>query len=113
MNREIVQVESVTVIRVTGTLKSWEMLMEKEEFATLLDQGHARFVFNLQHLLHLGSASLGAILQCRRMALEREAAIHLVVSARQMDLLEMTKLDEVFESFTDEAEALKGFDGDT
>ena len=113
MNREIAQVEGVTVIRVTGTLKSWEMLMEREEFAALLDEGHTRFVFNLQHLVHLGSSSLGAILQCRRMAQEREAAIRLVVSPRQMELLEMTKLDEVFDSFTGEADALQGFEGGT
>ena len=113
MNRDIDQVGGVTVIRVTGTLRSWEMLMERDEFATLLDQGRTRFVFNLQHLIHLGSSSLGAVLQCRRMALEREAAIRLVVSPRQMDLLEMTKLDEVFDSFTNEAEALKGFNGDS
>jgi anti-anti-sigma factor len=113
MNRDIDQEGGVTVIRVTGTLRSWEMLMERDEFATLLDQGRTRFVFNLQHLIHLGSSSLGAVLQCRRMALERDAAIRLVVSPRQMDLLEMTKLDEVFDSFTSEAEALKGFNGDS
>ena len=112
MNRDIVQIAEITVIRVSGTLKSWELLMEKEEFVTLLEQGRTRFVFNLESLVHLGSSSLGAILQCRRLALERDAAIRLVVSPRQMELLEMTKLDEVFDSFTTEKDALKGFGGD-
>ena len=112
MNRDIVQIAEITVIRVSGTLRSWELLMEKEEFVTLLEQGRTRFVFNLESLVHLGSSSLGAILQCRRLALERDAAIRLVVSPRQMELLEMTKLDEVFDSFTTEKDALKGFGGD-
>lgn len=112
MNRDIVQVGDITVIRVTGALKSWEMLMEKDEFATLLDQGRTRFIFNLEALVHLGSSSLGAILQCRRLAIERNSAIRLVVSPRQMDLLEMTKLDEVFDSFTRESDALEDFGAD-
>ncbi len=112
MNRDIAQVGDITVIRVTGTLKSWEMLMERDEFVSLLDQGRRRFVFNLESLAHLGSSSLGAILQCRRLAIERNAAIRLVVSLRQMDLLEMTKLDEVFDTFTCESEALEGFGAD-
>jgi len=112
MNRDIVQIGEISVIRVTGTLKSWELLMERDEFLALLDQGRTRFVFNLEGLVHLGSSSLGAILQCRRLALERDAAIRLVVSPRQMELLEMTKLDEVFDSFTTEKGALEGFGGD-
>ena len=58
------------------------------------------------------TSSLGAILQCRRLAQERESAIRLVVSPRQMELLEMTKLDEVFDSFTTEGDALQDFAGD-
>lgn len=112
MNRDIVQIGEISVVRVTGTLRSWELLMEKDEFVALLDQGRTRFVFNLEALVHLGSSSLGAILQCRRLALERDAAIRLVVSPRQMELLQMTKLDEVFDSFTTEKEALVGFGGD-
>ena len=112
MNRDIVQIGEISVVRVTGTLRSWELLMEKDEFVALLDQGRTRFVFNLEALVHLGSSSLGAILQCRRLALERDAAIRLVVSPRQMELLEMTKLDEVFDSFNTEKDALEGFGGD-
>jgi anti-anti-sigma factor len=112
VNREIQQIGNATVIRVSGSLRSWEMLMEKDEFVRLLEQGYTRFIFNLEQLVHLGSASLGAILQCRKLALERDAAVRLVVSPRQMELLRITKLDEVFDSFVNEESALSGFGGD-
>ena len=36
MNREIQQIGNATVIRVSGSLRSWEMLMEKDEFVLSL-----------------------------------------------------------------------------
>ena len=108
MNREIHQIGQVTVIRVKGALRTEEMLVNGEEFAELLDAGRRAFVFNLIDLVHLGSSSLGAILQCHKLAEEKDASIRLAVSPGQLRLIQITKLDEIFEAYTSEEEALTG-----
>ena len=77
----------------------------------VLEDGHNRLLLDLGHVRYVDSAGLGALVHAFSTARNRGGALKLLnVTERLNDLLVLTKLLTVFDSFDQEAEALASFD---
>ena len=76
----------------------------------LLTAGHSRLVLNLAHVPRIDSCGLGAIAQAYVSVWSRGGMLKLLhVSARNLQLLAVTKLSTVFEIFDSEEAAERSF----
>ena len=75
-----------------------------------LKEGHATVLLNLTDVSYMDSAGIGELVACYKRVLERNGKMKLVNPAgRARDLLALTKLDEYFDTFETEQEALASF----
>ena len=77
---------------------------------SLLQQGHKQVLVDLSGVAYVDSAGLGELVQAYATTKSRGGALKLMnVTKRLRDLLVVTKLLTVFETFDDEASALASF----
>ncbi len=82
----------------------------RETVHGLLENGHQHILLNLENVSYMDSAGIGELVGCYNRVNEKNGAIKLLNASRRVyDLLQLTKLDEVFETFRDEKEALVSF----
>ena len=76
----------------------------------LLESGKRNILLNLEKVSYMDSAGIGELVACYKRAKEKEGTVKLLnPSGKVYDLLSLTKLEEVFDTFTDEKEALVSF----
>ena len=76
----------------------------------LIQQGRAKIVLNLPNVPYVDSAGLGEIVRTYTTVSRQGGALKLLsLTKRIQDLLAITKLLTVFETFDSEAEAVKSF----
>ena len=101
----------VTVLDLKGrmTMGEGDELL-KDKVNSLILQGRKKLVLNLADVPYVDSAGLGELVQAYATTKNRGGALKLLnVTKRLKDLLVVTKLLTVFESFDDEASALASF----
>src|SRR6188472_725413 len=82
----------------------------KDKINSLLQQGHKKVVLNLEDVPYIDSAGLGEIVRTYTTISRQGGQLKLVnLTKRITDLLSITKLLTVFETFDNEPEALKSF----
>jgi anti-sigma B factor antagonist len=80
----------------------------------LLEEGKSQFLLNLSGVTHIDSGGLGELVSCHISAGNRGGVIKLAHLTKQLEeLLEITKLQTVFDVYDDEAKALSSFTGQT
>ena len=102
----------VAIVKVTGdiTLDKGGDVVLKDKVQSLLQQGHKQVLVDLSSVPYVDSAGLGQLVQAYATAKNRGGALKLMnVTKRLRDLLVVTKLLTVFETFDDEASALASF----
>ncbi len=102
----------VAIIKVTGdiTLNKGGDVLLKDKVQSLLQQGHKHLLVDLSGVSYVDSAGLGELVQAYATTKTRGGALKLLnVTKRLRDLLVVTKLLTVFETFDDEASALASF----
>ena len=107
-------VGGVAVIRVTGdiTLNKGGDALLKDKVQSLLHQGQKQLLVDLEGVSYVDSAGLGEMVQAYATTKNSGGALKLVnVTKRLRDLLVVTKLLTVFDTFDDEASALASFTG--
>ena len=103
---------NVAIIKVTGdiTLNKGGDVMLKDKVQSLIQQGHMNLVIDLANVSYVDSAGLGELVQAYATAKNRGGALKLLnVTKRLRDLLVVTKLLTVFDSYDSEAAALASF----
>ncbi len=103
---------NVAIVKVTGdiTLNKGGDVLLKDKVQSLLQQGHKNLVIDLSEVSYVDSAGLGELVQAYATAKNRGGALKLLsVTKRLKDLLVVTKLLTVFDTFDPEAEALASF----
>ncbi len=103
---------NVAIVKVTGdiTLNKGGDVLLKDKVQSLLQQGHKNLVIDLSEVSYVDSAGLGELVQAYATAKNRGGALKLLsVTKRLKDLLVVTKLLTVFDTFDTEAEALASF----
>lgn len=110
---EIVErtVGDITILDLQGKLITGdgaELLRDKVSSAVF--QGHSRVLLNLAGVPYMDSGGLGELVHCSMAARRANGAVKLVnLTSRITELLTITKLLTVFDTFETESEALASF----
>jgi anti-sigma B factor antagonist len=82
----------------------------KDKVNSLLNQGHKKIILNLAEVPYIDSAGLGEIVRTYTTVSRQGGALKLLsLTKRITDLLAITKLLTVFETFDAEADAVRSF----
>jgi anti-sigma B factor antagonist len=104
-------VGDVTVLDMQGKLligEGDELL--RERINNLVESGKTKIVLNLGEVPYMDSAGLGEVVRCYTTVSRKNGKLKLVnLTKRLEDLLSITKLLTVFETYEDETEAVKSF----
>jgi anti-sigma B factor antagonist len=104
-------VDGVTVLDLKGkmTLGEGDELL-KDKINSLLANSRKKLVLNLEGVPYIDSAGLGEIVRTYTTVSRQGGSLKLLnLTKRIEDLLSITKLLTVFETFDSEAEAIKSF----
>jgi anti-sigma B factor antagonist len=103
--------QDVTVLDLEGKLTigdGAELLRDK--VASVVFQGNSKLLLNLAGVPYIDSGGLGELVRCSMAAQKANGAVKLIgVSGRVVDLLTITKLITVFDTFDTEQQALASF----
>jgi anti-sigma B factor antagonist len=105
------EVGAVTILDLSGkiTLGEGDTLL-KDKLHSLLHRGKKSVLLNLGEVSYVDSAGLGALVSAYTTVTREGGSLKLVnVTKKLQDLLSITKLLTVFESFDAEAEALRSY----
>ncbi len=103
--------QDVVVLDLTGklTIGEGDELL-KERISNLVQQGHRKLLLNLEGVPYVDSAGLGEIVRTYTTVSRQGGKLKLVnLTKRITDLLAITKLLTVFETYESEDEAVKSF----
>ena len=106
-------VGDITVLDLKGkmTLGEGDELL-KDKINSMLTAGKKKLVLNLEGVPYIDSAGLGEIVRTFTTVSRQGGSLKLLnLTKRIEDLLSITKLLTVFETFDTEAEAIKSFAG--
>ena len=101
----------VAVVDLSGKITIGEGdVVLREKVQELLDSDQKHILLNLEKVKYMDSAGIGELVACYKRAKEKEGTVKLLnPSGKVYDLLQLTKLEEVFDTFRDEKEALVSF----
>ena len=102
----------VVVVDVSGkiTLGDGGDAMLKDKLRSLVQQGKKKILLNLADVAYVDSAGLGAIVQSYTTVTNQGGGLKLVNTTKRIqDLLAITKLLTVFDTFDSEAEAVTSY----
>lgn len=104
--------EGVLILDLVGKLVIGDGDVElRDEVRDALDKGN-KLLLNLQGVKMMDSSGLGELIRCKATAANRDATIKLLhVEDKVQEILEMTRLIGVFETFDDEIDAIASFRG--
>ena len=104
-------VEDVTILDMEGKLligEGDELLREKVN--GLVEGGKIKILLNLGEVPYMDSAGLGEVVRCYTTVSRKSGTLKLLnLTKRLEDLLSITKLLTVFETYDSEDEAVKSF----
>jgi anti-sigma B factor antagonist len=103
---------TVVIVKVTGdiTMNKGGDVMLKDKVQSLLQQGHKNLLIDLSGVAYVDSSGLGQLVQTYATVKNRGGALKLLnVTSRLRDLLVVTKLLTVFDTYDSEADALASF----
>ena len=82
----------------------------RESVNTLLNKGHKKLILNLADVPYIDSAGLGEVVRTYTTVSRQGGSLKLLnLTKRITDLLSITKLLTVFETFDSESEAVRSF----
>jgi len=111
MKTKLRNIGKVAVLDIAGkiTIGEGDVIL-REEVNKLLESDRKSILLNLDKVTYMDSAGIGELVACFKRSSEAGARLKLLnPSGRVSDLLSLTKLQQVFEIFADEREALVSF----
>jgi anti-sigma B factor antagonist len=102
---------SVTILDLSGKITLGEDgTLLKDKLQSLLHQGKKNILFNLAQVQYVDSAGLGALVSAYTTVTREGGSLKLVnVTKKLQDLLSITKLLTVFDTYDSEDEAVRSF----
>ena len=103
----------VTILELSGRLTIGEpVLTLRDSIRGCIDDGDLRFVLNLGEVSYIDSSGLGELVSIYTTVRNKQGDVKLLnLSVKAKDLLQMTKLLTVFDTFEDEAKAVAALKG--
>lgn len=111
MKAKVRQIGKVAVVDLSGkiTIGAGDVQL-REAVVELLEKGDKSILLNLERVSYMDSAGIGELVACYKRAKERDGVVKLVnPTGKVYDLLQLTKLEEIFDVYRDEKEALVSF----
>jgi anti-sigma B factor antagonist len=111
MKTKVRSIGKVSILDLSGkiTIGEGDVIL-REEVNKLLEADRKSILLNLDKVTYMDSAGIGELVACFKRASEAGAKLKLLnPSGRVSDLLSLTKLQQVFEIFNEEKEALVSF----
>lgn len=104
-------VDSVTIIDIVGNVTLNDGAEQvRDKVRSILQQGQKAILVNLSKVSYMDSAGLGELVQAYSTVAKQGGKLKLVSPTKRLhDLLVITKLATVFDSFDDEAKAVASF----
>ncbi len=111
LSTAIRDVDGVTVVDLSGRITLGEASGKlRDTVSGLLDGNATKVLLNLGDVSYIDSSGLGELVSAYTTARNKGCTVKLLnVQSKVRDLLQITKLYTVFESHTDEAEAVRSF----
>ena len=103
---------NVVIVDVSGKITLGDMgdAQLKDKMRSLVQQGHKNVLLNLGDVPYVDSAGLGEIVQAYATVNKNGGSLKLVNTTKRIkDLLSITKLLTVFDTFDTEAEGIDSF----
>jgi anti-sigma B factor antagonist len=105
-------VGDIVIVGVKGdiTLNKGSDVVLRDKVRSLIQQGHLKLIIDLGQVSHMDSAGLGELVHAYATTRNKGGSLKLLGLTRRLkDLLAITKLATVFESFDQEADAIASF----
>ena len=112
MQLEERSVGDIVIVAVKGdiTLNKGSDVVLRDKVRSLIQQGRLKLIIDLGHVSYMDSAGLGELVQAYATTKNKGGSLKLLgLTKRLKDLLAITKLATVFESFDQEADAIASF----
>ena len=107
------KVDSVRVIKLSGRLDPGDgpdRLWETVQGLTTGDEGETNFLLDLRSVTYISSTGVGSLINCYRTVAKKKGKFRLLSPSQSVkNILSISKLDGVFEIFSDERSALASF----
>lgn len=102
---------NVVILRASGILHIGKGdIALRDEFERWLEAGERNFLLDLEHVKFADSAVFGEIVSMYKRAREKNGIVKLLrPSSKVLDVLNLTKLEEIYDIFKNKAEALSSF----
>src|SRR5690606_23318503 len=102
------KVDNVVVVDMSGRLTIGEpVLLLRETVRVQVNDGARHFVLNLGEVSYIDSSGLGELVSLYTTVRNKQGDVKLLnLTAKAKDLLQMTKLLTVFDTYEDESKAL-------
>jgi anti-sigma B factor antagonist len=106
------QVDSVRVVKVTGRLDPGDGPDQLSEMVIkFADDDQIHFLLDLRSVTYISSTGVGSLIKCYRAVLKKKGQVKLLSPSQSVrNILAISKLDGVFEIFSEEKEAIASFD---
>ena len=107
------KVQNVVIVDMSGQLSAGEaVLLLRNTVRHFIDDGSRKFLLNLGQVSYIDSSGLGELIVTYTSVRNRQGDVKLLnLTKLAKDLLQMTKLLTVFDTFDDEAKAVQSFAG--
>lgn len=111
MKTTVRTVGQVSVVDLSGKITIGEGdIVLRDKVHELLEGGHKKILLNLEKVTYMDSAGIGELVACFKRAREKGGTVKLLKpSGKVEDLLQLTKLWEVFEIFNEEPAAVGSY----
>ena len=105
------KVQNVVIVDMSGQLSAGEaVLLLRNTMRHFIDDGSRKFLLNLGQVSYIDSSGLGELIVTYTSLRNRQGDVKLLnLTKLAKDLLQMTKLLTVFDTFDDEAKAVQAF----
>ena len=111
MKATVRDIGEVSVVDLSGKITIGEGdVVLRDTVTELLEGGRSKILLNLEKVKYMDSAGIGELVACFKRSKEKSGTVKLLnPSGKVYDLLQLTKLEEVFDTYRDEKEALVSF----
>ena len=105
--------DGVTVLELSGRLTIGEAVLSlRDAVRSAVDDGDLKFVVNLGDVNYIDSSGLGELVSIYTTVRNKKGDVKLLkLTTKAKDLLQMTKLLTVFDTYDEEADALASLKG--
>jgi anti-sigma B factor antagonist len=104
-------VDSVRIIKITGRLDPGDGTDQLYDLVqAFAEKDEVEFLLDLRGVTYISSTGVGSLIKCYRSVLKKKGHVKLLSPSQSVrNILAISKLDGVFEIFSDEKEALDSF----